>query len=497
MQKRRSGIILHPASLDTKYGIGDFGKSAIRFLDFLADTKQQIWQMLPLGPTGYGNSPYQCYSAFAGNPLLISPEILVDWGLLSRKQILPKTKFNPDKIEYDKVITWKTVLLREACNTLVSNTRSELWLEFEDFYTREGWWLHDYALFMTVRNLYKQTAWNKWPDALKFHEYQAIETINVQQQPEILFHKFCQFIFFKQLAGIRQEAAKREIKIIGDMPIFVAYDSADVWSRRDLFKIDSSGFPNVVAGVPPDYFSEDGQYWGNPHYDWEQMQSEDFAWWKNRFSTLLLQCDVIRIDHFRGFEAAWEVPGDAETARKGVWKTAPGEQLFNSILNEIPGLNLIAEDLGLITNEVIELRDRFNFPGMKVLQFGFFTDSADPFLPHNYEKNCIAYTGTHDNNTMSGFVKDEANPALRKLITSYLEPTEKTDLAAKAIKSILRSSANWAILPMQDLLSLGSECRINIPGTLGNHNWSWRLKRYPSAARRKELRTWTEMYGRS
>ncbi len=497
MNTRRSGVLLHPTSLPSPYGIGDLGDAAIDFLDFLAEAEQGLWQILPLGNPGYGDSPYQCYSAFAGNPLLIDPEWLVEQGLLSHGELPIPSWGRSRDVEYTRCRNWKAKLLRTASARLAAEASGPLWSDFEEFYTREGWWLHDYALFMTLKDLHEGRSWNEWPPELRAHEQEALEETNERHQPQILFHKFCQFAFYTQWELIRKAARDRDIRILGDMPIFVSFDSADVWGWSDFFRVNGSWQPEVVAGVPPDYFSETGQLWGNPLYDWEAMASDSFWWWRSRFQQLMRQADVIRVDHFRGFEACWEIPGDAPTAETGRWIKVPGRELFQELQQSLPDLRLIAEDLGLITKEVKALREEFRLPGMKVLQFAFFGDSGNPFLPHNYEQHCVAYTGTHDNNTMLGFMDELDDPKAKRRMFEYLGIHQAKELPWAAVKAVWASTAEWALAPMQDLLELGTTARMNLPGTVGN-NWRWRLgARFPRKRLAERLKNLGRCYGRN
>lgn len=495
MNNRRGGVLLHPISLPSPHGSGDLGPEAHAFLEFLAESGCGLWQMLPLGPTGYGDSPYQCFSAFAGNPLLVAPEPLVEAGLLQADELeLPPLPAG--RVDYDACRTRREDWLRTAFGRLPVG-ENPLRKDFEAFYTDEGWWLHDVALFLTIKGLEGGRPWHEWPDALRRRDARALERINAEHQTEILYHKFCQFLFFRQIGELKAAAAGKGVLLVGDVPIFVAYDSADVWAASHLFRVDEAGRPEVVAGVPPDYFSETGQLWGNPHYRWERMAEDDFLWWRQRFALLLRQADAIRIDHFRGFAASWEVPGGAKTAVDGVWATAPGHALFDALRRHLPGLRLIAEDLGLITPDVVQLREAFGLPGMKVFQFGFFSDAHDPFLPHNYEKNCVAYTGTHDNNTFLGFLMEDADTKIVRRMADYLGTRRPEEMPDAAVEAIWRSSADWALTPMQDLLGLGAESRMNTPGTTAG-NWAWRMpRRWPQRKVSARLSELNARYGRT
>lgn len=496
MNTRRSGVLLHPLSLPGPAGCGDLGPGAHAFLRFLADAGQSLWQMLPMGPTGYADSPYQCLSSMAGNPLMISLDLLMEDGLLTQDQ-LKAPAFSRKRLEYPRLGSWKEAALELAWQRFQATPDHALWDAFRAFYTAEGWWLHDFALFMTLRELHGQACWNQWPAPLAHRQASALEELNQLEHSRVLRHKFHQFLFFRQLERLRAAARELGILLVGDMPIFVAFDSADVWAWRSYFRITEEGQPEVVAGVPPDYFSEDGQRWGNPLYNWDAMRQDDWWWWRSRFHMLMRQCDVIRVDHFRGFEACWEIPGTSPTARVGQWVKTPGRELFTALQRHLPHLRLIAEDLGLITPEVASLRQDFNMPGMKILQFAFFTDSRDPFLPHNYEQACVGYTGTHDNNTMAGFYKEDATPAQQAWMRRYLDFTTEEDLIPRSLDRLWGSSANWVLAPMQDLLGLGAEARVNTPGTTGG-NWAWRMGgTWPKAALERQLQDLNTRFNRN
>ncbi|HKC65484.1 MAG TPA: 4-alpha-glucanotransferase, partial [Pyrinomonadaceae bacterium] len=400
---RSSGILLHPTSLPGHFGVGDLGDEAYRFVDFLVASGQSIWQVLPLGPTGYGDSPYSSYSAFAGNTLLISPERLVEEGLLAESDLRAAPAFPEEKVDYGKAIKFKNALLRKAFERFKLSSDATLRSYFEHFYGQASSWLEDYALFRALKDEQGGKAWNEWESGLARRNAFALTTARVRLHDEIDAQKFYQFLFFKQWAALKSYCQEHEIKLIGDIPIFVARDSADVWARPEEFKLDEAGNPLVVAGVPPDFFSKTGQLWGNPIYDWERMRAEGFSWWIERVRASLELFDIVRIDHFRGFVSAWEVPGRDETAEHGSWVDVPGKELFTAIKRAIGHLPVIAEDLGDITREVEALRDYFELPGMRVLQFGFGGDAKNIYLPHNYMRNSVAYTDTHDNDTVVGW----------------------------------------------------------------------------------------------
>ncbi|MDP2361288.1 MAG: 4-alpha-glucanotransferase [bacterium] len=496
MNTRRSGVLLHPLSLPGPAGCGDLGSTTEKFLDFLASAGQSLWQMLPLGPTGYADSPYQCLSSMAGNPLLVSLECLREAGLLSEGESR-EPALGRQNIAYEQVRPFRLACLNRACHNLQRQARHPWRDEFEDFFTREGWWLHDYALFMALRDLHNGAGWSSWPAEHARRRPEAMQRLNQDCQEQILEHKFHQFLFFRELERVRRLARERGILLVGDMPIFVAFDSADVWAWRHYFRVDELGKPVVVAGVPPDYFSATGQRWGNPLYNWDTMRMDQWWWWRSRFHMQMRQSDVIRVDHFRGFEACWEIPGDLPTAEHGRWVQVPGRELFAALKTHLPHLQLIAEDLGLITPEVEALRRDLGLPGMKVLQFAFFTDARDPFLPHNYEKACVAYTGTHDNNTLVGFFQREANEAQQAWMRRYLGLATDEELVAKSLEALWRSSADWVVAPMQDLLELDAEARMNLPGTTGG-NWVWRMPgRWPQVSLARGLKDLGERFGRN
>jgi 4-alpha-glucanotransferase len=473
--ERSAGILLHLTSLPGKFGIGDIGKEAFNFVDFLDHAGQKLWQVFPLGPTGYGDSPYQCLSAFAGNPLLISPERLQEDGFLTLTELNHIPKFDPSKIDYEKVIDYKESLLRKAYATFNENTNG-FEKQFNKFCNSHKDWLEDFALFMAAKEYHDGELWTEWDKGLVIREESALKKWREKLADEIRYHKFIQFQFFKQWKELRDYANNKGIKIIGDMPIFISYDSADLWANKDLFTIDENGKLLTVAGVPPDYFSETGQLWGNPLYKWKVMEKDDFLWWRKRFSSLFELVDIVRIDHFRGFEAYWEIPGDAPTAITGKWIKAPGEKLFSTLKKYLGELPILAEDLGVITKPVRELRDKFEFPGMKILQFAFGTNMETKFLPHNYIQNCVVYTGSHDNDTTKAFfekAKEEGSDSYTH-VKKYLN-YHGENIVCELIRAAYASVADIVIIPMQDVLNLGGEARMNFPGKLGG-NWAWRMQ---------------------
>ena len=476
--KRSSGILLHPSSLPGPYGIGDLGPQSYRFIDWLASTGCKLWQILPLGPTGYGDSPYQCFSAFSGNPYLLSPdEMLVD-GLLTQDDLDAMKDLPASRVDFGLLIPKKLDLLQKAFSRFQS-LPGDLRESFDSFCAENASWLDDFALFMALKDANGGGAWNGWPQALRSREKTAMAKARKELAEGILRYSFYQFLFFRQWNKVRAYAHEKGIQIIGDIPIFVAYDSVDVWARPDLFFLDKNGNPTVVAGVPPDSFSETGQLWGNPLYNWEVHKMEKYAWWLSRVGASLQLMDILRLDHFRGFAGYYEIPAGNTTAQNGHWVPAPGQDFFRALANNLgngltisgAGLPIIAEDLGYITPDVIELRDAFDLPGMKVLQFSF-SGPENPFLPHNYTPHCVAYTGTHDNNTSLGWFV-AASDHEREFAKRYLD-VDGHDFAWDLIRAVWKSVAVFAIAPMQDVLGLGGEARMNFPSKLGG-NWEWRM----------------------
>ncbi|HEX3282381.1 MAG TPA: 4-alpha-glucanotransferase [Pyrinomonadaceae bacterium] len=491
---RSSGILLHPTSLPGPFGIGDFGPAAYSFAEFLEAAGQGLWQVLPLGPTGAGNSPYACYSAFAGNTLLISPERLVAEGLLTREQLEGAAEFAAERFDFDAVNNYKASILRLAFANFKRNADSQLRTVFNDFCRHRVYWLDDYALFRALKDAHRGAVWNEWEPALVQREPSALEAARNHFNEEVEAQKFYQFLFFRQWFALKANCNRRGIKFIGDIPIFVAHDSADVWTNQDQFKLNDERKPTVVAGVPPDYFSATGQHWGNPLYNWDRITAGSFRWWIQRIHAALETFDIARMDHFRGFAAAWEIPGEDTTAERGRWVDAPGRELFTAVRNELGELPIIAEDLGVITPDVEKLRDDFNFPGMRVLQFAFSSDAKNNSLPHNHHQHLVVYTGTHDNDTTVGwFTSLEA--AEREFCLKYLNTTG-TEIHWDLIRALFASVANTAIVPMQDVLGLGTEARMNLPNSTEG-NWSWRLKEQSLTSELAErLRKLTELYGR-
>ncbi|MEW6085412.1 MAG: 4-alpha-glucanotransferase [Chloroflexota bacterium] len=476
---RSGGILLHPTSLPNPYGIGDLGPQAYRFVDWLASTGCKLWQILPLGPTGYGDSPYQCFSAFAGNPYLISPDGLIQDGLLTRDDLNDAPLFPASRVDFGLLIPWKLNLLLKAFARFPS-TSKEFREGFEYFCARNVTWLDDFSLFMALKDSHRGNAWNTWDESLRTREQSALDKARREFPNDILRHSFYQYLFFRQWDSLRKYANEKGIRIVGDAPIFVAYDSADVWSHPELFYLDESGNPTVVAGVPPDGFSPTGQLWGNPLYRWELHKESGYAWWLERIKFALKTVDILRLDHFRGFAGYYEIPAGDKTAENGHWVPGPGSDLFRAIDSGLSdglataeiNLPIIAEDLGLVTPDVIALLEEFQLPGMRVLQFGF-SGPDNPFLPHNYVENCVAYTGTHDNNTARGWFESTADEE-RQFALRYLD-TDGSNFAWDLIRAVWSSVAGIAVTPMQDVLNLGGEARMNFPSKLGG-NWEWRMQ---------------------
>jgi len=490
---RASGVLLHPTSLPGPFGIGDLGPTAHAWIDALTRARQVWWQILPLGPTGPGDSPYQCYSAFAGNPNLVSPELLVRDGLI-RPNEWNAGALSAGAVDYDAVIRFKTAMLNRAWDNFRAGAAPALKSHFDDFNQRNANWLHDYAFFMALKDDQGGATWQEWPAPLRTRQRDALAVARSRLAERIARQQFWQFLFFRQWDGLRGHARERGIKIIGDAPIFVSGDSADVWANSHLFLLDAEHRQRFDAGVPPDYFSPTGQLWGNPIYDWEEAKKTGYAWWVARLRAALLQVDEVRLDHFRGFAAAWHIPSGSETAMTGEWVPGPGADLFHTLRREFGGLPLIAEDLGVITPDVEKLRDEFALPGMCVLQFGF-SDPYNKYLPHNHPVNSVAYTGTHDNDTTRGWYTglDDRD---RDFVRRYLA-RDGSDIAWDFIRMAWGSVADLAIAPLQDILNLGSDARMNTPGIAAG-NWRWRMPEHVlQDGVWNRLTEMTEMYGRT
>ena len=502
---RASGILLHPTSLPGPHGIGDLGDEAYRFADFLSASRQTLWQVLPLGPTGYGDSPYACYSAFAGNTLLISPERLFRQHLITRADLESLPSLPDGTVDFAGAHQMKDAILAKAFSTYQQTTDTEFRSEFETFAEQNASWLDDYALFRALKNAHGGSPWYDWERSLVRRTPAALTRARAELHEQVEAQKFYQFLFFRQWSELKTYCNRRDIQIIGDIPIFVAHDSADVWTNPDQFKLNSDLTPTVVAGVPPDYFSKTGQYWGNPLFDWERMLADGFKWWIARVRAALQMVDTARIDHFRGFAACWEIPGGDQTAERGRWAEAPGRELFTAIRAALGELPIIAEDLGVITPDVEKLRDDFGFPGMRILQFAFSSDTKNIDLPHNYHRNVVVYTGTHDNDTTVGWFNSVAGEGStrtakqieceRRLCLKYLN-TEGEEIHWDFIREVFASVANTAIVPMQDVLGLGTEARMNLPNSTSG-NWLWRYRGgVLSDELTARLRSLADLYGR-
>lgn len=475
MFERSSGILFHPTSLPGKYGIGTLGKEAYAFIDFLKKSRQKLWQIFPLGPTGYGDSPYQSFSSFAGNPYLIDFDLLIEAHLLSEEDL--RDVFfgdNEEYIDYGAIYNQKYPLLRKAYENFKSSDNHEMKENLEHFKRENASWLNDYSLYISLKNHFNGLPWNEWAHDIKNREHGAMEHYRNELADDIEYHNFIQFLFFKQWGDVKRYANENGIKIIGDIPIFVAADSSDAWANPEIFLFDEERKPVKVAGVPPDYFSATGQLWGNPLYNWQKLKETNYSWWVERVRANLSTCDIIRIDHFRGFEAYWAVPYGDDTAINGQWEPGPGIDLFNAIKSQLGELPIIAEDLGLMTQGVIDLREATGFPGMKILGFAFDSGEENDYLPHTYTKNCVVYTGTHDNDTLIGWFQ-KAKEEDRQFARDYLNSRSDDEIHWDAIRGAWSSVASMAISPFQDFLGLGSEARINTPGVAAG-NWQWRLR---------------------
>lgn len=489
---RKSGILLHPTSLPGPGGIGSLGVEARGFVDFLRDAGQSIWQILPLGPTAFGNSPYMCYSAFAGNPLLIDLRLLAEEGDLSESTL--EDEISSERVAYDLAKEHKAAALGRAATNFFASAGRSRQEEFWHFCDTTPW-LHDYALFMALKGRHGGKKWCDWPERFALRHDAALEEASSLLGTEIGVLKYSQWQFFRQWHSLKAYANQRGIGVFGDIPIFVAFDSAEVWANPRLFQLDGMGRPRVVAGVPPDYFSSTGQLWGNPLYDWEEMARCGYAWWIDRFRSALMLHDLVRIDHFRGFEACWEVPAGDKTAERGAWVKGPGEAVFHAFRQEFGELPVVAEDLGVITHEVEQLRDKFSFPGMKILHFAFDSGPDNPYLPHNHVRNSVVYTGTHDNDTTAGWFGSLSRDA-RKKVLHYLGASGK-DFVWDLMRVALASVADTAIIPLQDVLELPGSCRMNLPGSASG-NWSWRFSPQDLSGRLADrLADLSGLYGRN
>ncbi len=492
MISRSSGILLHPTSLPGKYGIGSLGAEARRFVDWLSESGQKIWQILPLGPTDFSHSPYQCYSAFAGNADLIDLDELVQSGLIKEEELVPLKAFPLESIDYHSVRKFREPHLHNAFLRF-RETGGFGWDNYLTFWDENAWWLESWSLFYACRKNNKGKDWSYWEDDLLKQKKEALNLYYRTYRDDVEYQRFLQFFFFKQWFELKKYANNSGISIFGDMPLYVSYDSADVWTNQDIFVLDKKRKPVIVGGVPPDYFSETGQLWGNPLFDWERLKHRGYDWWLARLHFNLRLYDLLRIDHFRGLESYWAIPYGDETAINGEWKKANGDAILKILKSQIGHLPIIAEDLGTITEEVHHLRKKYQLPGMKVLQFAFASDADNDHLPHNYEPDFVAYTGTHDNDTTANWLKkvkgEERDHVKRYFGTSSADHW-------KMIRAVMGSVAEMTILPLQDVLGLDASARMNTPGTI-TENWKWKLSspellEEPGA----KLKMLTELYGR-
>lgn len=488
-ENRKSGLLLHITSLPGSYGIGTMGDYAKRFIDLLFDAGQSYWQVLPVGPTSYGDSPYQSFSTFAGNPYLIDLDYLMKDGLLTQEELNQLgNNYNPTDIDYGRIYNERFLILKKAFEKFD--------LEYQDyieFLEENIFWLNDYSLFMALKNHHNGVSWIEWDEKYKTRDSEALEKFILENKNEIDFYNFIQYKFYEQWNDLKVYAHSKNIELIGDIPIYVAEDSSDVWSNPQLFKLKENLSPAFVGGCPPDSFSDDGQLWGNPVYDWNANEEEDFKWWVERIRSAFDLFDVVRIDHFRGFESYWEIPAKNETAAGGRWVKGPGSKLFKTIKEKLGELPIIAEDLGYMTRDVYEFRKETAFPGMKIIQFAFNNEMNSEHMPHNYTTDFVVYAGTHDNETLRGWIennKSDNNGVLDRAI-EYGNLTEEEGLHWGIIRLCMNSVADTAIFQVQDILNLGNEARMNTPSTLGN-NWRWRLKDLPSKEIMDKLKHYTK-----
>ncbi|MFN8594248.1 MAG: 4-alpha-glucanotransferase [Thermomicrobiales bacterium] len=492
---RYSGVICHPTSFPGPHGIGDCGEEAFRFIEWLHRAGQTLWQVLPLGPVGAGNSPYASPSAFAGSALLISLPWLAGDDLLESQDVAEVSDRPQNRVDFDEVRDFKIPRLRKAFNRFQRGAASHLNVEFDAYVTAQKFWLDDFALFMALKEEFNDAPWVSWPDAIALREPEALDSATKRLGDEIRFHQFVQFLFDRQWREVRGYANRHGIRVIGDIPIFVAYDSADVWAHRELFRLDPHGHPLEVAGVPPDAFTSEGQFWGNPVYDWGENEATGFSWWIDRVRSTLERVDVLRIDHFRGFAASWVVPAGAASAAAGRWVQGPGTEVFSALEMALGKLPLLVEDLGLITSDVNALRESLGIPGMKVLQFAFDSGPTNAYLPHNFGSLAVCYTGTHDNQTTVGWFRTLPEH-VRTTVQRYLG-RDGSDIAWDFIRLALESVADWGIVPLQDVMRLDDDARMNTPGTAVG-NWEWRYANHQlHDGLSGGLRELTETYGRT
>lgn len=491
-KKRAAGILLPVSSLPSPYGIGTFGADARKWVDFLSKAKQSYWQVLPLGPTGFGDSPYQSFSAFAGNPYFIDLDTLCEQGLLQKEEISAISwGTNPEKIEYQVLFNQRELILKKAFARFKDQPL------LQEFRQQNAIWIEDYALYMAIKEKMNLRPWTEWPDDIRLRKPEAMRQWATQEKEHINYYIFVQYLFYSQWQNLKEYANSQEIFIIGDIPIYVAMDSADAWAHSEIFMLDESKKPTFVSGVPPDSFSADGQLWGNPLYKWDVMTKDGYSWWMRRLRASLSMYDVLRIDHFRGLESYYSIPASAKTAVKGEWLKGPDMDFINAINKEFGSANIIAEDLGFLTEDVHRLLKQSGYPGMKVLQFAFDSREESDYLPHNYNSNCVVYTGTHDNDTTKGWFK-AAKPEDVALAKEYLNIHDESEECVNFIRAALGSVSRLAIIPMQDYLELGTEARINIPSTIGGNNWRWRM--LPTAATQqlcRKIARLSKLFGRA
>lgn len=497
---RYTGILMHPVSFPSPYAIGDIGDASYRFIDVMNENKVSLWQVLPLGPTGYGDSPYASRSTFAGNELLIDLKRLYLDGYLELEDIMTEPVVT-ERVDYGRAKEIKMPLLRKAASVFLKTEKNNS--RYKAFCNEHSYWLEDYALYQSLCDRYNDSRWfSIWPEDLRIRKKSALDKAKAELKDEMDIWCVLQYFFFSQWESLKEYANEKGVRIIGDIPIFVAPDSADAWTNTKLLKIDASGEQEASSGVPPDAFSSTGQLWGNPLYRWEEHEKENFSWWIRRVSAALRMCDIVRIDHFRGFEACWEVPKGEKTAMNGKWVKSPGEKLLRALTEKLgDDLPIIAEDLGVITPEVEALRDTFCLPGMKILQFAFSVndsgelESGNAYLPHNIERNSVAYTGTHDNNTTCGWYKEQSD-AVRDAVRRYFECPDD-QVPWQMIRHLLMSNAKYAVIPMQDLLMLDENSRMNVPSTCGSSNWSWKMPEWGYCAEGwSRLHYYNKLYGR-
>jgi 4-alpha-glucanotransferase len=498
LRERGSGILMHITSLPSPYGIGDLGPEAYNFVDFLSETHQHYWQILPLNLTHsvYGHSPYSSFSSCAGNPLLISPDRMIKDGFLSEKDLGKCPEFSADRVDYGTVTIYKTDLLRIAFEKIKSGLAEHQ--DFQKFCTSNSDWLDDYSLFISIKHELKGIDWGRWPDELKLRKISSLKTWTKKLSNMILREKFLQYIFFNQWHSLKNYCDSKGIRLIGDIPIYVNYDSVDVWAHPEIFSLDKDNKPMNVAGVPPDYFSSTGQLWGHPVYNWDVLRDSKYEWWLKRIEQNLMLFHLFRLDHFRGFVGYWQVKSTEETAINGKWVQAPAKDFFKTVIRKLPDIQIIAEDLGVITPDVKEIMEHFGFPGMKVLLFAFGDDlPTNPYAPHNHVYNCVVYTGTHDNNTIRGWFKKELDQQGKNRVSAYIgHDVQEKNIHWDIIRLAMMSVAAIVIIPMQDILGLGEKDRMNLPASLQG-NWRWRLKQEQlTQTLKKKLVEITETYGR-